>query len=96
MRGLPRFNFPAFHAAAARLRAMGYDVVSPAELDGDIPDDLVVTTEMYQAYMRRDLAEVLKADAIYLLPGWQNSEGATRERSVALWTGRTVYYPGDI
>lgn len=33
MRGLPEFNFPAFHAAAATLRDMGYEVFSPAEQD---------------------------------------------------------------
>jgi hypothetical protein len=33
MSGLPQFNFPAFYAAAEALRACGYDVVSPAELD---------------------------------------------------------------
>lgn len=33
MSGLPQFNFPAFYAAAEALRAQGYDVVSPAELD---------------------------------------------------------------
>jgi len=37
MSGIPAFNFPAFHAAAAALRAAGYDVVSPAETD---PEDV--------------------------------------------------------
>ncbi|WP_457825134.1 DUF4406 domain-containing protein, partial [Staphylococcus aureus] len=27
MSGLPELNFPAFHAAAAELRAQGFDVV---------------------------------------------------------------------
>ena len=30
MSGLPAFNFPAFHEAAADLRACGFDVVNPA------------------------------------------------------------------
>lgn len=33
MRGLPKFGFPAFHAAAAKLRAEGHEVFSPAERD---------------------------------------------------------------
>lgn len=33
MRGIPEFNFPAFDAAAALGRALGYEVISPAELD---------------------------------------------------------------
>jgi hypothetical protein len=32
MRGIPEFNFPAFDAAA-RGRAMGLEIISPAELD---------------------------------------------------------------
>jgi hypothetical protein len=33
MTGLPEFNYPAFHAEAARLRAQGFEVVSPAEIN---------------------------------------------------------------
>jgi len=33
MRGYPEFNFPAFHRAAADLRALGHTVFSPAEKD---------------------------------------------------------------
>jgi hypothetical protein len=31
MTGLPEFNYPAFNAEAARLRALGYQVENPAE-----------------------------------------------------------------
>lgn len=33
MRGIKDFNFPAFHAAAAKLRAEGHVVFNPAERD---------------------------------------------------------------
>lgn len=33
MRGYAEFNFPAFHAAAARLREQGHTVFNPAERD---------------------------------------------------------------
>jgi hypothetical protein len=33
MRNIKDFNFPAFHAAAAKLRAEGHTVFSPAEKD---------------------------------------------------------------
>ena len=33
MRGIPDFNFPAFHKAAAELRAKGHTVFNPAERD---------------------------------------------------------------
>jgi hypothetical protein len=35
MRGIPDLNFPAFDAAAARGRALGHDILNPAELDRD-------------------------------------------------------------
>lgn len=33
MSNIPHFNYPAFHAAADRLRAQGHVVFSPAEMD---------------------------------------------------------------
>lgn len=33
MRGYPNFNFPAFDEAAARGRALGHEIISPAEID---------------------------------------------------------------
>ena len=33
MTGIPNFNFPKFDRVSAELRANGYEVVSPAELD---------------------------------------------------------------
>jgi hypothetical protein len=35
MRGIPEFNFPAFDEAAARGRALGHHIISPADLDRD-------------------------------------------------------------
>jgi hypothetical protein len=35
MSGLPDLNFPAFRAAASKLRAVGIDAVNPAEINPD-------------------------------------------------------------
>ena len=76
MTGIPEFNYPAFHAEAARLRALGYHVENPAEN----PDP---ACKSWAGYMRMALAQLVTCDAIYLLKGWENSKGARIERALA-------------
>jgi len=83
MTGLPDLNFPAFNAEAQYLRSLGFDVVNPAEVN---PDHAMQWTEC----MRRDIAELVKCDAIRLLPGWQKSKGATLEHHIAERLGMAV------
>lgn len=85
MTGLPELNFPAFHEAAARLRAAGRTVINPAEI-------CTAVGLPWSDYMRKDLAELVKCDVIYLLPGWQWSRGARLELYVAEELGMAVEY----
>lgn len=75
MSGLPELNFPAFNAEAARLRALGYEVVNPAEINpgGDT----------WNTCMRRDIAELVFCDMVVTLPGWLASNGASFELLIA-------------
>ena len=82
MSGHKDLNFPAFHAAADRLRANGHDVVSPAELNPD------PGMEWHQA-MRVDIAALVTCEAIHLLHGWQKSRDATLEQHIAERLGMT-------
>lgn len=84
MTGKPDMNFPAFHAAAARMRDMGYTVYSPAEL----PDDLGGWTD----YMRACLVQMSKCTSILMLPGWESSKGATLEHHIAWSLNMAVFY----
>ncbi|HSW45685.1 MAG TPA: DUF4406 domain-containing protein [Phycisphaerae bacterium] len=84
MTGIDRHNFPAFHAAARRMRAVGWRVVNPAENFGgrtDLPREV---------YMRVDVALLALCDAIALLPGWQDSRGARAEYLLAREMGLEV------
>lgn len=76
MTGLPEYNFPAFNAEAARLRALGYDVVNPAELNPE-------PGKAWHECMRADIRELMTCDTIALLPGWHGSDGAHLELHVA-------------
>jgi len=89
MTGIKNLNFPAFHAEAGRLRALGYEVVNPAEINSD-------PNAKWADCMRADIPELLKCDGIALLPGWQLSRGASLEHRIATDLGMTVVYAGQI
>lgn len=98
MTGLPQFNYPAFLELAAKLRASGYDVVSPAELDD--PEDRAAalaspnglmsefnsaSSQTWGDFLARDV-KLLADDGIegiVVLPGWHLSRGARLETFVA-------------
>lgn len=77
MSGLPDFNYPAFHEAAARLRATGAHVENPAEN----PEPACGS---WEAYMRLAITQMLTCDEIALLPGWEKSRGAVIEHNLAV------------
>ena len=77
--GLPNFNYDAFAAAAAELRAAGYTVLNPAENNDGDPHH----PEGRPWYLRKAIKQLLKADAVALLPGWEKSAGAKMEVAIA-------------
>lgn len=96
MTGIPHFNYPAFHAAAANLRAGGCTVFNPAEHDIEMfgkdisnPDGCAIKAAQDHGFDRRaalkaDLTWICEnADAIALLPGWEKSSGACAELALA-------------
>lgn len=87
MSGIPEFNFPAFHAMASALRGAGFDVVNPAEINGPAAVDAGMT---WADCMRADIAQLVTCDGIALLPGWENSRGATLEHHIAKALGMHV------
>lgn len=107
MRGLPEFNFPAFHRAAAILRGQGHEVFSPAEKDierhgvdiskGNADGDEEYASKQHGFSLREalgiDLAWICAhAEAVALLPGWERSTGANAERAAAKALGLKLLY----
>ncbi len=76
MTGIPDDNFPAFNAAADDLAAQGYAVENPAAKG-------IVDGWEWADYLRYDIRVLTECDAIFTLPGWEASRGATLEMHVA-------------
>ncbi|MFS7358634.1 DUF4406 domain-containing protein [Rahnella inusitata] len=81
MTGLPQFNRPAFHQAALNLSFEHHVPLNPAIL----PDGLTEAD-----YMAVGITMLQRADAIFLLTGWQFSAGARAENALALKLGLEV------
>lgn len=95
MRGIADFNFPAFEAGAAGLRAKGFEVFSPAERDekfhgkvfkaehGELSEIANSGFSLREALAADTQWIALHADAVVVLPGWENSKGAQAETALA-------------
>lgn len=104
MTHIPQFNYPAFDALARSLRAAGFDVVSPAELDD--PDDRAAALaspdgdparytghSTWGDFLARDVKLISDGgiDAVVVLPGWERSRGARLETFVAFLNDYPIY-----
>lgn len=82
--GLPDYNYPAFNAATEQLRAAGWEVENPAE-------NQPPACGTWAGWMRLGIAQLIRRDAIALLPGWSASRGAMLEHYIALQLGLQFY-----
>jgi hypothetical protein len=96
MSGYPEFNFPLFFATQKRLEEEGWKVFNPAAKDSekDVQMDASYAAgdaralvdggwDFRDAYLW-DMHKVIYSDAIYMLPGWENSPGARGEHAAAV------------
>jgi hypothetical protein len=100
MRGRPGWNFTAFKRAADILRAKGHDVFNPADkgFESELPAN--PSQENTLAFRRKvfalDTEYICKhADAVALLPDWEQSRGAVAEKALADAVGLRVIYLGQ-
>jgi hypothetical protein len=94
MSGIPDFNFPAFYQAAAKFEQRGWTVYNPANKEGETlsararkSGDPVLAQQdgfNFREVFLWDIDKVIESDAIYMLPGWENSPGARGEHAVAV------------
>lgn len=76
-------NRATFNEAAKKLRAEGYEVINPADID-------LGKGASWQDYMRESLRRMADADGVALLSGWRRSRGARTEEHVARSLGIPV------
>lgn len=96
MRGHPESNYPLFHEIEEALNFSDIEKNYPIEIlnparsfDGNRDLDL-------GAYFNADLRMILDCDALVLLPGWRDSEGARLEVSVAKTLGKEFWLAIEI
>jgi nucleoside 2-deoxyribosyltransferase len=90
MTGMPNLNFASFDKLKVKLTRMGFNVVSPADLDrarGPLP---------YPAALKDDIKHLLDCDAVYMLLGWHMSFGARLEMFIAQAIGLRVFFEADM
>lgn len=106
MTGHDDFNRAAFNAEAARLEDTGHVAVNPIDTDprhagpcrtgGPIAkSDRAGHRHPYGCWMKASLARLVTCRGIVLLPGWETSDGARLELSIAEATGMIIEYRED-
>ena len=89
-------NYSAFFDAESMITRLGHKAINPARLDStdtnqDISEalkDAIASIKDnnkngWEYYIRRDLSQLMEADALCVLPGWQDSRGASIEVNLA-------------
>lgn len=103
MRGHKEFNFPEFFRAADKFTRQGFAVRNPAQRDiengidvtGMRGDMLELGPEFsLREAMRGNCSDICDCTHIYLLKGWESSQGAVAEWVLAKLLGLKIIYQG--
>lgn len=107
----PQFNFPLFDEAAHQLRARGYEVVSPAELDDPETRRLALESAdgvpggargdhngfTWGDFLARDVKVIGdEVDGVTVMPEWWTSRGARLEAYCCWLSAKPVFSLMDI
>ena len=93
-------NMAAFAAAAAELRAQGFESVNPHDISADHvgpcaqgkPSHLADDKHVYGCYLLQDIVALAECDGLYALKDWRLSPGARAEVAFAEALGLDISY----
>ena len=92
MSGIADLNQPSFAMAANHIHLRGHHVITPFDSPA-----AVHLPDTYRKQLRRDLVAICgKADALYMLDGWEHSPGARAEHAVGVALQLPIVYEGDV
>lgn len=74
-----------FAAVAKVMKRLGVEPVNPLE-------NGLTEHDSWDAHMLKDIANLLHCNAIYMLQGWQESNGARIEHYIATEIGMPIMY----
>lgn len=77
-----------FEKAEQLLNAAGYVAINPAKVNAQLPE------VSHKDYMKTSLAMLDMCDAIFMLPGWQESQGYAIEFEYAYEHGIHIIFAG--
>jgi hypothetical protein len=87
MSGVPDCNRHAFNLAAQVQKSLTHIVLNPATLPAGLSEP---------EYMQIGLAMLMCADMVYMLDGWELSQGALAEHALAQKLGLHIVYQEGI
>lgn len=93
MRHRVRHNYDAFDLAANQLKALGYNVVNPADIGRHygIDETAECPVDTVKQLLLMDLEALAECDGIFLLAGWESSRGVAVEIAFAKCFDIPVY-----
>ena len=80
-----------FAEVEKKLTEAGVEVLNPARMGAQLPE-----TFTHAEHLEVDVAALKQCDAIYMMDGWQNSQGARREFIEAKQNGILVFNKDEI
>jgi uncharacterized protein DUF4406 len=90
MSGVEDNNLPWFRYITAKLRARGYTVLPPVEVENP---GYNYGGEAWEDFLRADIEQCLsKCNTLLLGPGWTQSRGACAEFAYAAMTGKFIFF----